>query len=153
MSTEEKLPYIEEANKLKADAKAAVVVNPTPEPSPVVPVVVSKDDNTEEADLSQFDRNDELVGIMLNGINNDGSVDPNAQPVAKTSEEVAQDGNDDVLIVSAEMVSEEEGEELEVEPHTLADGTEVLKSDDNEIYDKDSFELLGTWNAETNSLA
>ena len=90
---------------------------------------------------------------MLNGINNDGSVDPNAQPVAKTSEEVDQDGNDDVLVVSAEMLSEDEGDELEVEPHTLADGTEVLKSDDNEIYDKDSFELLGTWNADTNSLA
>ena len=153
MSTEEKQPYIDEANKLKADAKAAVVINTTPEPSPVVPVVVSKDDNTEEADLSQFDRNDELVGIMLNGINNDGSVDPNAKPVTKTSEEGAQDGDDDVLVVSAEMVSDEEDEELEVVPHTLADGTEVLKSDDNELYNKETYELLGTWNADTNSLA
>ena len=156
MSTEEKQPYIEEANKLKAEAKAAVVVNTTPDPSPVVPVVVSKDDNTEEADLSQFDHNDELVNIMLNGINNDGSVDPNAQPVAKTSQEVAQDGNDDVLVVSVEMLPEDEddeNDELEVAEHTLADGTEVLKSDDNELYNKDTFELLGTWNADTNSLA
>ena len=156
MSTEEKQPYIDEANKLKTEAKAAVVVNTTPEPSPVVPVVVSKDDNTEEADLSQFDRSDELVNIMLNGINNDGSVDLNAAPVTKTSEEIAQDGHDEVLVVSAEMVSEDDDDvddELEVEPHTLADGTEVLKSDDNELYNKETYELLGTWNADTNSLA
>ena len=162
MSTEDKEPFVTKANQLKTEAKAAaaekaslsvvsevveeLVVNTVSQPT--TPSSTTNDD-----DLSQFDRSDELVNIMLNGINDDGSIDPNAKPIAKTSEEVAQDGNDDVLVVSAVMVSEDEDEELEVEPHTLADGTEVLKSDDNEIYDKDSFELLGTWNADTNSLA
>jgi hypothetical protein len=172
MSTEDKEPFVTKANQLKTEAKAAaadkaslsivsevveeVVVNTASRPTtpPSTPT---------DGDLSQFDRRDELVSIMLNGINNDGSIDPNAKPIAKTSDEIAQDGNDDVfeeeddVVLSVHAVEaasdDEDGDELEVEPHTLADGTQVLKSDDNEIYDKDSFELLGTWNANTNSLA
>ena len=161
MSTEDKEPFVTKANQLKTEAKAAaaekaslsvvsevveeLVVNAVSQPT--TPSSATNDD-----DLSQFDRSDELVSIMLNGINDDGSIDANAKPVPKTSDEIAQDGNNDA-IEEDDSDNAEEDEELEVEPHTLADGTEVLKSDDNEIYDKDSFELLGTWNAETNSLA
>ena len=161
MSTEDKEPFVTKANQLKTEAKAAaaekaslsvvsevveeLVVNAVSQPT--TPSSANK-----EADLSQFDRNDELVSIMLNGINNDGSIDANAKPVPKTSDEIAQDGNNDA-IEEDDSDNGEEDEELEVEPHTLADGTEVLKSDDNEIYDKETFELLGTWNADTNSLA
>ena len=161
MSTEDKEPFVTKANQLKTEAKAAaaekaslsvvsevveeLVVNT--EKQATTPSSATNDD-----DLSQFDRSDELVSIMLNGINDDGSIDANAKPVAKTSEEIAQDGNNDA-IEEVDSDNGEEEEELEVEPHTLADGTEVLKSDDNEIYDKETFELLGTWNADTNSLA
>ena len=161
MSTEDKEPFVTKANQLKTEAKAAaaekaslsvvsevveeLVVNTVSQPT--TPSSTTNDD-----DLSQFDRSDDLVNIMLNGINDDGSIDPNAKPIAKTSDEIAQDGSNDT-IEEDDSDNGEEDEELEVEPHTLADGTEVLKSDDNEIYDKDSFELLGTWNADTNSLA
>ena len=161
MSTEDKEPFVTKANQLKTEAKAAaaekaslsvvsevveeLVVNAVSQPT--TPSSATNDD-----DLSQFDRSDELVSIMLNGINDDGSIDANAKPVPKTSEEIAQDGNNDA-IEEVDSDNGEEDEELEVEPHTLADGTEVLKSDDNEIYDKETFELLGTWNADTNSLA
>ena len=161
MSTEDKEPFVTKANQLKTEAKAAaaekaslsvvsevveeLVVNAVSQPT--TPSSTTNDD-----DLGQFDRSDDLVNIMLNGINDDGSIDPNAKPIAKTSDEIAQDGSNDT-IEEDDSDNDEEDEELEVEPHTLADGTEVLKSDDNEIYDKDSFELLGTWNADTNSLA
>ena len=161
MSTEDKEPFVTKANQLKTEAKAAaaekaslsvvsevveeLVVNAVSQPT--TPSSTTNDD-----DLGQFDRSDDLVNIMLNGINDDGSIDPNAKPIAKTSDEIAQDGSNDT-IEEDDSDNGEEDEELEVEPHTLADGTEVLKSDDNEIYDKDSFELLGTWNADTNSLA
>jgi hypothetical protein len=174
MSTEDKEPFVAKANQLKTEAKAAaadkaslsivsevveeVVVNTASRPTtpPSTPT---------EGDLSQFDRNDDLVAIMLNGINDDGSIDPNAKPIPKTSDEITQDGNDDAseedddVVLSVHGVEaasndeDDDDDELEVDEHTLADGTPVLKSDQNEIYDPNTYELLGAWNADTNSLA
>ena len=46
--------------------------------------------------------------------------------------------------------AEEEGEE--VEEHTLADGTDVLKGADGTIYDPESYEPIGKWNKADNTL-
>ena len=40
----------------------------------------------------------------------------------------------------------------EVEEHKLSDGTHVLKGEDGILYDPESFDPIGTWNEEDNTL-
>lgn len=100
--------------------------------------------------ISQFDLSDPITAACFKGVDDAGNVHP-------TSESVS-DAEDDEMSAVTEATgeveeldgAEEEGEE--VEEHTLADGTDVLKGADGTIYDPESYEPIGKWNKADNTL-
>jgi high mobility group protein B1 len=180
LSEEDKAPYVAKADASKAEREAKIAEmeeelnsladdNSTiatqeepstpvseadevvmPPPAPKKATVTKKVTAATLPKISQFDLSDPITAACFKGVDDAGNVHP-------TSESVS-DAEDDEMSAVTEATGEveeldgadEEGEE--VEEHTLADGTDVLKGADGTIYDPESYEPLGKWNKADNTL-
>ncbi len=154
-SEDGKVPVSEVAKKVGAMWKALDDVTKAPYTELAAAAKAERDAKIAELTeaASKVEEEESVVSESTESVESTESAEEAALLMGLSkSDESVEDDAASIISEMTEVSTEDAEEEEEVEEHELADGTTVLKGGDGSLYDPESFDVIGKWNSDDNTL-